>query len=126
MITGKWYDRLKFVAMVGLPAFATFYLAVGSIWGLPATEQVVGTVVALDTFLGGLLQISANRYANSDARFDGDIVVSDLPDGRKNFSLELNDDPHLLENRSELLFKLKPGAPLQPPSRLKRAPRTRG
>ncbi len=108
MIQGKLYDRLKFLAQIFLPAVGTLYFALAAIWDLPAAEQVVGTIVALDTFLGVLLGISANNYANSDARFDGDMVVSNLPDGRKNFSLELNDDPHnMLETKDEVLFKVK-------------------
>lgn len=58
----KTYDILKYVALVVLPALGTFYFALASIWGLPYGEQIVGTLTAIDTFLGALLQISNNKY----------------------------------------------------------------
>jgi hypothetical protein len=60
MITGKLYNNLKFLAQIVLPALATLYVTLAGLWGLPATEAVVGTIVAFDTFLGVLLQISAS------------------------------------------------------------------
>lgn len=58
----KTYDILKWIALILLPALATLYTAVGTIWGLPYVEQIVGTIVAIDTFLGALLQISNANY----------------------------------------------------------------
>lgn len=106
MITGKSYDILKFCALVAFPALGTFYFVLAGIWGLPAAEQVVGTIVAVDTFLGVVLQISSNAYEKSDDRYGGTIVVKELGD-KKVFSLELNDDPEAdLEERNEILFKV--------------------
>ena len=61
-MSNKTYDILKFVAQILLPALGTLYFALASIWGLPKGEEVVGTIVALDTFLGALLGISTNNY----------------------------------------------------------------
>lgn len=58
----KVYDALKWVALVALPAFGTFYMALAGIWGFPYGEQVVGTVVAVETLIGTLLQISNMQY----------------------------------------------------------------
>ena len=58
----KTYDILKYIALVVLPAIATLYFALASIWNLPYGEQIVGTITAIDTFLGALLQISSNKY----------------------------------------------------------------
>ena len=58
----KTYDVLKYIALVVLPALATLYFALSSIWGLPYGEQVVGTITAIDTFLGIMLGISSNTY----------------------------------------------------------------
>ena len=38
------------------------YFALAGIWGLPYGEQVVGTITAIDTFLGVLLGISSANY----------------------------------------------------------------
>jgi len=61
-MSDKVYDALKFVAQVVLPALGTLYFALSSIWGLPYGEQVVGTITALDCFLGALLGISTYQY----------------------------------------------------------------
>ena len=58
----RTYDMLKWIAMILLPAIGTLYFALASIWGLPYGEQIVGTITAIDAFLGALLQISTNKY----------------------------------------------------------------
>lgn len=58
----KVYDVLKWIAMVGLPALGTLYFALAGIWDLPYAEQVVGTVTAVDTFLGVMLGVSSMHY----------------------------------------------------------------
>lgn len=61
-MSNKMYDILKWVALVLLPAAATFYAAISAVWGLPYPEQVVGTITAVDTLLGTLLGISSANY----------------------------------------------------------------
>ena len=58
----KTYDILKFVAQILLPALGTLYFALASIWGLPYGEQIVGTITAVDAFLGAILGISTKKY----------------------------------------------------------------
>ena len=61
-MNNKVYDVLKWIAMYLLPALGTVYFAIASIWGLPYGEQVVGTITAIDTFLGVILGISTVQY----------------------------------------------------------------
>lgn len=61
-LNNSWYNALKWVAQILLPAVATLYFALASIWGLPYAEQIVGTITAIDTFLGILLGISTSAY----------------------------------------------------------------
>ena len=61
-MSNKMYDVLKWIAMVCLPAIATLYLALAGIWGFPYGEEIVGTITAVDTFLGVLLGISSAQY----------------------------------------------------------------
>ena len=61
-MSNKMYDILKWIALVLLPAAATFYAAIAAVWGLPCAEQVVGTITAVDTLLGTLLGISSANY----------------------------------------------------------------
>ena len=105
MITGKTYDTLKFLAQIVLPALGTLYFTLAGLWGLPAAEEVVGTIVAIDTFLGVVLQISSTAYEKSGDQYGGDLVVKEVGD-KKVFSLELNDDPEILEKKDEVSFKV--------------------
>lgn len=105
---GRVYDVLKFIAMILLPALGTLYFALASIWGLPAAEQVNGSVLAVDAFLGVLLGLSSVSYNKSDARYDGNITVHENQEtGTKTFSLNLNGDPQELQKQSQVLFKVE-------------------
>ena len=61
-MSNKVYDILKFVAQILLPALATLYFALAKIWGFPYAAEVVGTISAVDAFLGAILGISTAQY----------------------------------------------------------------
>lgn len=61
-MSNQVYDVLKWIAQYLLPAAGTLYFALAGIWGLPFGEQVVGTITAVDTFLGVILGISSAQY----------------------------------------------------------------
>ena len=65
ILDNKVYDVLKYIALIVLPALATLYFALSSIWGLPYGEQIVGTITAIDAFLGALIGVSSSNYNNS-------------------------------------------------------------
>lgn len=61
-MSNKTYDVLKWIAMYLLPAVGTLYFALADIWNLPYGEQIVGTITAVDAFLGVILGISSAQY----------------------------------------------------------------
>lgn len=61
-MSSKTYDILKFIALIVLPALGTLYFALAQIWGLPYGEQIVGTITAIDAFLGAILGVSTSSY----------------------------------------------------------------
>lgn len=63
----KVYDILKWVAQLFLPALGTFYSALAAIWGFPYGEEVMATILAVDTFLGAILGISNANYKKAIA-----------------------------------------------------------
>lgn len=65
-MSNKVYDVLKWIALVALPALGTLYFALAGIWGFPYAEQIVGSVTAIDTFLGIILGISSANYKASN------------------------------------------------------------
>jgi len=62
MLSNRAYDVLKDVAQLVLPALGTLYFALSGIWGWPYGEQIVGTIAAVDAFLGVLLKLSSIQY----------------------------------------------------------------
>ena len=62
MLSNRAFDIMKWIAMYLLPSLGTLYFALAGIWGFPYGEQVVGTITALDTFLGVILGISTAQY----------------------------------------------------------------
>lgn len=67
-MSNKVYDILKWVALVVLPALGTLYFALAGIWNFPYGEQVVGTITAIDTFLGAILGISNIQYKKKEEK----------------------------------------------------------
>lgn len=61
-MSNKVYDVLKWIAQILLPALGTLYFALAGIWNFPYAEAIVGTITAVDTFLGVLLGISSMNY----------------------------------------------------------------
>lgn len=110
LLSNSVYDTLKKIAQIYLPAAGTLYFTIAQIWGLPGAEEVVGTIVAVDTFLGVILGFSSKTYNNSDNKFDGEIHVQQNPvTGQKIASMELKKDvSDKLESQKEIVFKVNP------------------
>lgn len=67
-MSNKTYDILKFVAQVVLPALGTLIFALSAAWGgWDWAEPVVGTITAVDAFLGAILGISSVQYKRKEA-----------------------------------------------------------
>jgi hypothetical protein len=104
LLKGKVYDVVKQIALVWLPAFGTLYFALAQIWGLPNPEDISGSILAVDTFLGVILGISSNTYNKSEERFAGTLAIQDGEDGS---TLRLQGvDPVALMSRPEVTFKM--------------------
>lgn len=109
MITGKLYEYLKWIAQIVLPGVGALYVALAGLWGLPAAEQVAGTILAVDTFLGlilGISQVSYNKQV-------GGGVANVIPKegGGLTYSLVLDGDPSDLANMKEVRFKVNSPGP---------------
>lgn len=103
MITGKLYDYLKWLAQVVLPALGAAYFALAGLWGLPSAEEVAGSILVVDTFLGVLLGISQVNYGKKIA---GGSMVLHETDDKMTYRLHLDGDPEELINNEEVHFKI--------------------
>lgn len=66
MLSNKMYDILKWVTMIVLPALATAYVGLASIWGWPYADEVAKTTAVVCTLLGALLGISTAQYNKTE------------------------------------------------------------
>lgn len=75
-LENKTYDVLKVIAQIWLPALGTLYFALAQIWGMPYAEEIVGTITAIDAFLGAVLGISTAQYHK-------DLLVGEEPESHE-------------------------------------------
>lgn len=111
MLSDKAYGIAKHLVQIILPAVASLYFGLAAIWGLPRSEEVVGTLAVLATFLGVVLGISGREYYASGAAYDGQMVINKTEDGTKVFGLELDLQPEEFERRDAISFQIINEAP---------------
>lgn len=109
-INPKVYDTCKYLAMVGLPALATFIAFVGPEWDFPKVDAITKTLTGLGTLLGALVVVNQVQYNRSDARFDGTLEVQVTPHGQDNEIVHMDVDPTVNEitDKGEVLMKVVP------------------
>lgn len=56
------YDRLKWFALVFVPAFEVLILTLGKIWGIPYYSEIGASVAAVGVFLAAILGVSSRNY----------------------------------------------------------------
>lgn len=106
MLQNKTYDHLKTAVVVILPALGAAYFSLSEIWGLPAGQQVVGTIAIITTFLGVVLRVSSTQYYNSDEPYDGKLVTTQDTSGGVKYFLELGIPPDEIPNQKNVNFKV--------------------
>jgi len=107
LLSGKVYDALKRLAQYGLPALGTLYFALASIWGLGYGEQVIGTITALDAFLGVILGVSTWSYNASWAKYDGALVIDTSHPLKDTYSLEMLTPLDVIGTKNEIFLKIQ-------------------
>lgn len=106
-LSNLWYDRIKFLTQILLPGIGALYVGLALLWGFPEPEKVSGSIVVITTFLGLFLGASSKQYQNSDARFDGAILISPHPEDENASNLNVRLDPAALANKDEVTVRVK-------------------
>lgn len=99
------YNKLKQSTTVLLPAAGALYFALAQIWHLPKAEEVVGSIAALNTFLGVVLGVSTRSYNRSDVKYAGIIEVEETQDA-KQLNFILNEAAKPIEQQGEVTFRV--------------------
>lgn len=99
------YAILWQLATIWLPAAGTLVFALQPIWGYPYAEQIVGTIVAVDAFLGTVLHISPTPTAAAD----GTLTVHDTPN-KMTYEINVATPLEKVPDKDTLTFKVRPPA----------------
>lgn len=103
-MNNQTYDILKRIALIIIPALATFVNAVGTVWGVPYTNEITATITTFGVFLGAALGLSSKNYKPES---HGDLVVTNHGDVYADFAA----DPANLKDGDALVLKVsKPEA----------------
>lgn len=105
LLSDVTYTRLKKTATILLPAVTTLYISLAQIWHFPNAEQVTLTIAALNTALGGLIQVSKKSYYASGLQYDGVMNVMDTGD-KTVASMQLNGEPEDIIKKDTVTFKV--------------------
>lgn len=106
MLNNQIYDGVKWTAQIALPAAGTLYFALSVIWGFPYAEQVVGSITAVDLFLGALLGLSNRRYIRSGAKYDGELLVDTSNPGKIVYALNMDQPLDELDQNESITLKI--------------------
>lgn len=101
-LNDELYNFLKWMAQIVLPAMGTLYFGLSSIWGLPYGEQVVGTITALDAFLGAILGVSTAKYTG-----DGTLHIDTSKPDKDSYNLALDTPLDKLPEKKSVTLKVK-------------------
>ena len=61
-LSNTWYDWMKYLTIIVLPAIGTLYTGLSKIWNLPYASEIPATIMVICTFLGAILCISTAQY----------------------------------------------------------------
>lgn len=61
-LSNTTYDRLKWFALVFIPAFEFLILSLGDIWSFAHYVEIGQTIAAIGVFLAALLGVSSKNY----------------------------------------------------------------
>jgi imidazoleglycerol phosphate synthase glutamine amidotransferase subunit HisH len=102
------YAAVKHGAALVLPALGALYFALAQIWHLPNPEEVIGTIAAVNTFLGVVLGVATKSYNNSDTKYAGDVAFEavDGDETTKRMVARLNTHPQVIASMNEARFRV--------------------
>lgn len=77
LLSNQTYNQLKWIALIALPALASFAAGMGQVFEWTYTQQLVQTINLVTVFLGSLLQLSSHHYHQGPG--GGGLVTSPSP-----------------------------------------------
>ena len=69
-LSNSWYDWMKYLTIIVLPAIGTLYTGLSKIWSLPYAAEIPATIMVVCTFLGAILCISTAQYNQAQGKHE--------------------------------------------------------
>lgn len=119
MITSKkLYDGTKWAAQIFLPALGAFIFALSGVWGFDTTGKIVGTITAVDAFLGLLLKKSNDKYVEDLAtlhqadlqnldKVEGDLYIAPVPGADPELTAAWDVHPDDFKDKETVTLRVK-------------------
>jgi hypothetical protein len=107
-LSNVWYDRIKWIITIGLPAVGALYFALAQAWDFERIPGVNGTINAIIVFLGVLINYSTKQYNKTENQPDGDLIIAEDPqDGSKYMKLGVNTSLEDLVSKDKVHLEVK-------------------
>jgi Putative phage holin Dp-1 len=108
-MNSKFYDYLKVIAQIWLPALGTLIFTLTDLWNLKWGPQAVGSITAVDAFLGVGLGLSSRSYNKNEKNFDGFLTVDTSRPNRNIYSVDVTTALETLPEMNDVRLKIRPG-----------------
>ena len=67
-MSNRFFNVLRTLCEIALPALGTLYFALAKIWGLPYGTEIVGTLSAVAAFIGAFVGVKRATYNAIDEK----------------------------------------------------------
>ena len=105
-LTDNTYDLLNKFTKYYLPAIATFYFTLATIWGLPYGEQILGTIGATELLLGVIIAASKKGYVPPSPTTSGEILIDIQEEGEDLLTVALDKPVSELRDLDNVTFQV--------------------
>ena len=61
-MSNKFFDILRTVCEIALPALSTAYYGLAELWHLPLAKEVCGTLAIAAAFIGAFINVKRKQY----------------------------------------------------------------
>ena len=106
VLNNKVYDVAKDAVTIYLPALVTLYAGMAVLWEWAYTDKVVASAGLIITFLGVILKLSSNQYANQPTDYDGTLIINETDPEKDIMSLNVDRTYDELGEKKELILKV--------------------
>jgi hypothetical protein len=107
-MTSRLYNILSATALVWVPAIGTLVFALGNVWSWNQTENVIGGIMAFDTFLGALLKLTGRKLSTGGAAYVGNLLINTGDPAKDIFSLDITAPLNDIPDMKEIRLKVEP------------------